>query len=268
MDAHLNQLFSDDSPAHRMMTTPSPIQQDTMMYSPQASPSPLLHENNFELPHLLSTQQHHDELPELNLTTMPDWGFKININKTLSGAKRHRRYNTIASGHCFSTSNSSTNTASSGSAKEFNLDFLNNLNNDTREPFNDESNAHQSNSNYGSAHEDQNLQLLDFSTVYNVPLQDTNAASQSRMNGRQHRRMRTTGNIIGLPQDWNTPVGLNTIHEEVTTGIPLMHECGSLMSGKDTRSVNKMNGSSVHAILDSFPATVGKGHTRDLSSKS
>jgi hypothetical protein len=268
MDAHLNQLFSDVSQTHRMMTTPSPIQQDTMMYSSQASPSLMLHENNLELPYLLGQQQHHEELSELNLMTTPDWSFNNNVNKTLSGAKRHRRYNTIASGHCFSTGNSSSNTASSGSAAEFNLDFLNNLNNNAREPFNDESNAHQSNNNYGSAHEDRNLHFLDFSNVHNVPVQDNNAASQSRMNGRQHRRTRTTGNIIGLPQDWNTSVGLNTIHEEVTTSIPLMNECGSLMSGEETRSVNEMNGSSVHAILDSFPATVGKGHTRDLSSKS
>jgi hypothetical protein len=256
--AHLTQFFSDASPEQQMKTSSSPIQQDTMMYSPQASPSPLRQETNFELPHLLSQEHHHhyEGLSELNLMTTSDLGFKNNVNKTLSGSKRHRRYNTIANAQCYN--NSSPNNAASETTTEFNLDFLNNISNNS-----------QSHSNYGSAHDNQNLQFLDFSNVHNIPLQGNNAASQSRMIARHHRRTKTTGNIVSLPEDWNTSVGLNTIHEEVTGGIPLMHECGSLMSGEESQSMNEMNGSSAHAILDSFvPATVGKGHTRDLSSKS
>lgn len=261
MGVHLTQLFSESGPS------PSPNQEDIMFYAPQPSPSP-------EMPHLLGQQPQQHELNFMPTTE----NNQVQSSNKISGIKRHRRYNTIASGHCLSRSNTevtSSTTSSTTATTEFNLDFLNNINAD-------EPNDTSLNGNAPNGHH-QDMKFLDFSNIQ-PSLQDSQSS-----HGR-HRRMKTTGNI-GLPEDWNftldkPSLGLNTIHEEVSS-INLPHDCASLMSGdtsyngtneqKSTSSSHHGNHhkapsmNTMNAILDSFvpSANVGNdGHTRDMSSKS
>lgn len=235
---------------------------DMMQYSPQGSPS-------LEIPPFQGQQQQNQGLSELNLmTSLPN-----TATNTLSGTKRHRRYNTIANGHCFSGHQMSNAapapTAASSNLADFNLDFLNNIN---PEPI---SNSLNNNQLSGVA-QNPELQIYDSSDIesYVLPLKDP-APSRGR-----HRRVNTTGNI-GLPQDFNfslnQPSMLNTIDEEATH-FPLTHECGSLMSSKDETGGSSKNDSdskpshqkapSFSSTNASVPSTVHHGHTRDTSSKS
>ena len=226
---------------------------DMMQYSPQTSPS-------------LEMQPNH-QLPELNLMTTVPYKQAAHCSdlqaiNTLSGAKQHRRYNTIATGQCFmghQTSNAASAPAAvSNNLEEFNLDFLNNVN---PEPNSNTSNNTQL---IGIAQNSFN----DFSDTesYELPLKDP-APPRGR-----HRRVNTTGNI-GLPQDFNfsldQPSMLNTIDEEVSH-FHLPNDGGSLMSSKDNGSDSKPSHQkvpSISSIVASIPSTVN-GHTRDTSSKS
>ena len=249
------------SPNEQSFNLNSSSNNDMMQYSPHKSPS-------LEMQPIQGQKlQPNHQLPELNLMTtisnkQSAHSSEVKTTNTLSGNKRHRRYNTIANGHCFMghqmSNAASAPAAVSNNLEEFNLDFLNNVN---PEP---NSNASNNTQLIGIAQNSFN----DFSDTesYELPLKDP-APPRGR-----HRRVNTTGNI-GLPQDFNfsldQPSMLNTIDEEVSH-FHLPNDGGSLMSSKDNGSDSKPSHQkvpSISSIVASIPSTVN-GHTRDTSSKS
>ncbi|KAL3768550.1 hypothetical protein ACHAWO_011505 [Cyclotella atomus] len=160
--------------------------------------------------------------------------------KTLSGVKRHRRHNTIASGDCYATHRSD---------KMFDMAFLKNIHFPS-EPMSDQHSI-------GDASDGE--QFRDF--IFQMPLPPSTAPENGR-----HRRSNTTGHFtapIGLPGDFDfsldQPTVLNTIHEEIPH-LPITAECGSTIS-----SSGKTGVSSIHDTNEYKP-THEKLHHQKLQS--
>jgi hypothetical protein len=180
-----------------------------------------------------------------------------NTDKTLSGVKRHRRYNTIAGGESCATHRQD---------KKFDMDFLNNIHLPS-EPLN---NQH----SMGEAPNGEQFQ--DF--LLTMPMQP----SPDRAKGR-HRRSNTTGHFsssIDLSDftfSLDQPTTLNTIHEEIPQiPLELTADCGSLMSSEGKTGVSsihdtnesKPSEASINAILNSVIPNIDTAHKRTESSKS
>lgn len=223
-------------------------------------------------------QQNHSD-PNL-MSTIPGMGTDqataSNVGKSLSGAKRHRRHNTIANGYCYPSHRTNEASHTETKAQNFDLDFLNNIHL-SEEPLHDDLNKQP----LGGASA-QDLQFHDFSS-FELPLA---APSLSPAKGR-HRRLNTTGHIaapIGLPEEFDFTMEkssfLNTIHEEIPN-VPLTADCGSMMSSAAGGS-SSFNGtheskpsqettpsaSSFNALLNTVIPTIDTAHRRNESTKS